>query len=179
MKHRVPLRFGVLLGVVPLVAVAAVLLAGTTDAAPKSIPLHGSMNDIHNTHNPSAPPPAAFFGPADPGCLSSSGVCSRFEASGNVRGDGLVFIDTFPNQDSPSFSKAHTVITTDRGNLMCHEAALFDLVGADHAFVDLCIVDGGTGDYAGASGYIQEVGTFDFTNNVGQLDYYGKLTFGS
>ena len=176
MKHRLPLRLGVLLGLVPLVAVVAVLLAGTSNAAPKSIPLHGSMNDIHNTHTPGVPLP---FGPEDPGCQSTSGVCSRFEASGNIRGDGLVFIDTFPDQDSPSHSKAHTVITTKNGSqLMCHEAALFDLAGADHAFVDECIIDGGTGDYAGATGYIQEVGTFDFANNVGQLDYYGKLTFG-
>ena len=175
MKHRVPLRLGVLVGLLPLVAVAAVLLAGTSNAGVRTIPLHGSMTNIHNTHTPGIPLP---FGPEDPGCQTTSGVCSRFEASGNIHGDGLVFIDSFPNQDSPSFSKAHTVITTDKGNLMCHEAALFDLQGADHAFVDLCIVDGGTGQYAGATGYIQEVGTFDFASNVGQLDYYGKLTFG-
>ena len=37
---------------------------------------------------------------------------------------------------------------------------------------------GGTGTYDGASGYIQEVGTFDFAANRGELDYYGKLIFG-
>jgi hypothetical protein len=179
MKKRVPLQLAAAFALVPLVALAAVLLAGTSGADPRSIPLHGSMENIHNTHNPNAAPPAAFFGPADPGCLSASGVCSRFEAKGFINGDGLVFIDSFPDQDSPSFSKAHTVITTKKGELRCHEAALFDLQGADHAFVDLCIVDGGSGSFAGATGYIQEVGTFDFANNVGQLDYFGKLVFGT
>ena len=177
MKHPVHLRLGVLLGLLPLVALAALLLTGTSNAGPKSIPLHGSMNNIHNTHNPDAPPPAAFFGPADPGCQSASGVCSRFTGKGDLKGDGLVFIDTFPSQDSPSYSKAHTMITTKKGVFTCHEAALFDLQGGDHAFVDLCIIDGGTGIYAGATGYIQEVGTFDFDNNVGQLEYSGKITY--
>ena len=34
-----------------------------------------------------------------------------------------------------------------------------------------------TGIYAGATGYIQEEGTFDFANNVGQLEYQGKITY--
>ena len=49
---------------------------------------------------------------------------------------------------------------------------------SDHAFVDLCVITGGTGMYAGATGYIQEVGTFDFAANLGRLDYYGKLVLG-
>jgi hypothetical protein len=174
-KHTVR-RPVVVLCLLGLAVTAVVVVAASNAGGPRTFRLHGQMENIHNTHNPAAPPPASFFGPADPGCTSASGVCSRFVAKGDIRGDGLVFIDTFPNQDSPSFSKAHTVITTKNGQLMCHEAALFDLAGEDHAFVDECIVDGGTGDYAGATGYIQEVGTFDFDNNVGELDYYGKLT---
>jgi hypothetical protein len=130
------------------------------------------MEGIHNVHTPGVPLP---FGPEDAGCQSASAVCSRFTATGDIKGDGLVFIDTFPNNDVPSFSKAHTVIHTKKGDLTCTEAALFDLQGADHAFVDECIITGGTGDYAGATGYIQEVGTFDFANNLGELEYFGKL----
>jgi len=177
MRPHTARRIAVVLAPLSLIAVGLAVVAVSNAGGPKTIELHGKMENIHNTHNPSAPPPASFFGPPDADCLSASGVCSRFEAKGDIRGDGLGFIDTFPNQDSPSFSKAHTVITTKNGSqLMCHEAALFDLQGDDHAFVDECIVDGGTGDYVGATGYIQEVGTFDFANNVGELDYYGKLT---
>ena len=67
------------------------------------------------------------------------------------------------------------MIHTKKGDLTCHEAAVFDVAGADHAFVDLCLINGGTGMYAGATGYIQEVGTFDFAANQRQLEYYGKL----
>lgn len=124
-----------------------------------SVPLHGKMRNISN-----------FGGPT---CPSATGVCSSFVATGSIDGNGVVSVDTFPSADG--ISKAHTVIHTSKGDLHCHEQAIFDLVGADHAFVDLCLIDGGTGAYAGASGYIQEVGTFDFANNVGELDYYGKL----
>ena len=70
----------------------------------------------------------------------------------------------------------------------CTETAIFDITGlppeppfppGDHAFVDLCVITGGTELYEGASGYIQEVGTFDFSTGVGQLEYSGELVYGS
>jgi len=154
-------RLAVVLGLVTLLATSAVAVVATSDAASKTKKLHGKMVDIQN------------FG--GPDCGSASGVCSRFTAKGDLKGEGIVFVDTFPTNDVPSFSKAHTVIHTKKGDLTCTEAALFDLAGADHAFVDLCIVTGGTGLYAGATGYIQEVGTFDFAANLGELEYFGKL----
>ena len=169
-SHR---RAIVVLGLVALL-VAGIVSAGSSDAASKTKKLHGKMENIHNTHTVGVPLP---FGPEDPGCLSATAVCSRFTARGDIKGDGLVFIDTFPNNDSPSYSKAHTTIVTKKGTLRCHEAALFDLQGEDHAFVDECIIDGGTGIYEGATGYIQEVGTFDFDANVGELEYVGKITY--
>ena len=174
LTHR-PRPLVLVLGVLALLA-TGVIAAATSDAASKTKKLRGKMENIHNTHTVGIPLP---FGPEDPGCLSASGVCSRFTARGDIKGDGLVFIDTFPNNDVPSFSKAHTTVTTKHGILACTEAALFDLQGEDHAFVDECIIDGAasTGVYAGASGYIQEVGTFDFASNVGQLEYTGKITY--
>jgi hypothetical protein len=111
-----------------------------------------------------------FFAPA---CTSVTTVCSKFEISGSIQGDGTVFVDTFPNADGESH--AHTVIQTKFGDLRCHEIAIFDLIDVDHGFVDLCQIDGGTGRYTGAAGYIQEVGTFDFAANVGGGHYHGKL----
>ena len=110
--------------------------------------------------------------------MSASGVCSSFRATGDIKGDGQVFIDTFPNSDVPSFSKAHTTITHQEGRPDVHRGgALRPLQPADphfpHNFVDHCVITGGTGIYAGATGTIQEVGTFDFTDNLGQLEYYG------
>jgi hypothetical protein len=164
MYTRKARRASVALGILLLVAAVAVAIAASTSSAsPGSTPLHGKMRGIAN-----------FFPPA---CTSVTGVCSSFEATGSINGSGVVQVDTFPSADG--ISKAHTVIHTSKGDLRCHEQAIFDLAGADHAFVDLCLIDGGTGTYAGASGYIQEVGTFDFANNVGELDYYGKIVYGS
>ena len=91
-----------------------------------------------------------------------------------------MFIDTFPTpyptpQSRSLVSAAHTIIETKKGNLTCSELAVFDAPRADHPFVDLCMITGGTGIYAGATGYIQESGTFDFASNVGQLEYIGQL----
>ena len=171
MRGRIRRRIGWSLGVASLAAVAVIAIASVSDAAPSSVPLHGSMRNIQN-----------FFPPS---CTSVTGICSSFRATGSINGDGIVQIDTPPDADG--ISKAHTVVHTAKGDLACREAAVFDvrppLLG-EKAFVDLCLIDGdaSTGMYAGASGYIQEVGIFDFKAppdvSVGQLDYYGKLILG-
>jgi hypothetical protein len=160
MLKRRSRRHALVIGFLSIAAVA-VVAAATSNAASKEIKLHGHMVNIQN-----------FFAPD---CTSVTGICSRFTAKGDIKGEGVVFIDTAPSPDPISFSKAHTVIHTKKGDLTCTEAALFDFPGADHAFVDLCVITGGTGKYAGATGYIQEVGTFDFASNQGQLEYFGKL----
>jgi len=163
MQPRSGRRRLTLLGLVPLAVAAAVFLPSALSATSSGHvqPLHGHMRNIMQI-----------------GCGSATGVCSIFEASGSINGSGIVSVDTFPDASKLGFSAAHTVIHTDKGDLTCHEAALFDLAGADHAFVDLCVIDGGTGAYAGASGYIREAGTFDFAANLGELTYDGKLLTG-
>lgn len=150
------------LGLLPLLA-AAILIAGAPIATSSSTALHGRMLDIQNFP-----------------CDSATGVCSRFTATGSIKGEGTVFIDTFPApyptpQSRSLVSAAHTIIETRKGNLTCTELAIFDAPRPDHPFVDLCIITGGTGIYEGATGYIQEAGTFDFAANRGQLEYTGKL----
>jgi hypothetical protein len=97
-----------------------------------------------------------------------------------LKGEGVVRVESIPSPvvGSIGFSQAKTVIETKKGDIECEvEGALFDLAGADHAFVDLCLITGGTGVYEGASGYIQEVGTFDFTTNHGEVEYFGKVIY--
>jgi hypothetical protein len=167
MKNRITRRRVVWLGLLPLAAAVTFVFASASNAAPKdhSRPLHGHMRNI-----------VQHFGCPD---APVTGVCSTFDADGSINGDGFVVVDTFPSFDPKAlgFSEAHTVITTRKGELHRHEAALFDLlVNADHPFVDLCVIDGAesTGDYKDASGYIQEVGTFPGT--VGSLEYFGRIT---
>ena len=162
MNMRLPRRSLLVLGVALVSAAAAFAIASISNAAPKSTPLHGTFGNIAN-----------FFAPV---CTSRTGVCSSFTATGIINGDGVVFIDTRP--DANGISQAHTVIHTNKGDLTCSEFAIFNLTRGDHPFVDLCMITGGTGRYARASGYIQENGTFDFASNQGEADYSGKIEYG-
>jgi len=147
-----------------LVAVAAIMISSGSNAAPSTMPLHGKITNIIQ----------------HPGCAQSPvGFCSTFDSTGSLNGDGFVVVDTFPDFTKNGYSEAHTVIHTDKGDFRCHEAALFGPAGPDRVspFVDLCLIGGGTGIYAGATGYIEEAGIFDFNQQppVGQLDYDGVL----
>jgi hypothetical protein len=162
MLRRRRRRYALVLGFLP-VAAAAILLVRPPAATSNSPQIHGRMLDITNVP-----------------CQSATGVCSTFTATGDLKGEGLVFIDTFPApyptpQSRSLVSAAHTIITTNKGDLTCSELAVFDAPRPDHPFVDLCIITGGTGIYEGATGYIQEVGTFDFASNRGELEYTGRL----
>jgi hypothetical protein len=162
MLRRGRRRYALVLGLLPVVA-AAVFLAVVPAASSESPAIHGRMLDIQNIP-----------------CQSATGVCSTFTATGDIKGEGMVFIDTFPApyptpQSRSLVSAAHTIIKTKKGDLTCTELAVFDAPRPDHPFVDLCIITGGTGYYAGATGYIQESGTFDFAANRGNLEYIGRL----
>jgi hypothetical protein len=148
------------------VASVAIVAVSNADPGPKSHELHGKMRNIIQ-HTPCSASPVDF--------------CSTFDASGEINGEGLVVVDTLPQRTDFGYSEAHTVITTKKGELHCHEAALFSRPSPPpeliSSFVDMCLIDGGTGIYDGAKGHIQEVGTFDFGAGVGELDYYGKITY--
>jgi hypothetical protein len=161
--HRRGRRRLLFLGFVPLALAAVVVIAGASYAALNNTKLNGRMLNIQNVP-----------------CESATGVCSKFTATGDIKGEGTVFIDTFPTpyptpQSRSLVSAAHTIIVTKKGNLTCTELAIFDAPRPDHPFVDQCIITGGTGIYEGATGYIQEFGTFDFASNRGELEYVGRL----
>ena len=149
----------------------------TSDAAPKTKKLHGPHGG-HPQHAHRRHP--APLRPRRPSCPSATGVCSSFDAKGDIKGDGLVSIDTFPPPAArrPAYSEAHTVIHDQEGRPDLHGGgALRPDQAPITRFVDECIITGGTGIYAGATGYIQEVGTFDFAANLGELEYFGKITY--
>jgi hypothetical protein len=174
MSGRIRRRVAWSAALLSLAAVASVAIVAVSNADPGP-PIKG--HDVH-AHFRNI---VQHFGCPDSTAVPIA-VCSTFDADGDIKGDGYVVIDTDPvppNVDPKAlgFSEAHTVIHTKKGDLACHEAALFDLIGPDHAFVDECIIDGdqSTGKYAGTSGYLQENGTFDFTAGVGQADVTGKI----
>src|SRR5687767_5143070 len=112
MRKRVTRRSALPLGLLALVAMVAVAVAAAPNAASRSTKLHGKMLDIAN------------FG--GPGCGSATGICSRYTVTGDLKGTGITFVETFPTPGDPgtpqatiAVSRAHTIITTKRGELHC------------------------------------------------------------
>ena len=65
----------------------------------------------------------------------------------------------------------NTLHTTD-GDIFTKDSVVFNLTG-DGEFAEVDTIVGGTGEYLGASGYLQATGTF--ANGVGVGAYVGKV----
>ena len=110
---------------------------------------------------------------------ASSSICAIGSTTGNLKGAFTFGVSHFTDTvDSPltsvfSFLGDATVEMSD-GTLTCKNAGAIQ-TNADLAFVSLCVITGGTGAWAGTSGYLQVRGTFDFTGTaIGE--YVGAIT---
>lgn len=77
------------------------------------------------------------------------------------------------------FNNLSTIIDTDNGELVCVENGAANInPSSDGENVILCVITGGTGDFNGASGYLQRFGTsagFTSLNVTGEGKYRGKI----
>jgi hypothetical protein len=152
------------LGLVVLVGMGA-LFAGNATADPSATMVNGHVHD------------EAVSGP---GCESPVGFCTSGELTGGIQGH-LDFTVTSLTPVGPPGVLAFTAvstISTAAGDIHCADSGSFNTApGSDGEGVHLCVVTGGTGQYAGASGYLQERFTFMGTTGVGR--YTGKIVTGS
>ena len=108
-------------------------------------------------------------------CQAASELCAVGATTGNLKGAftfGVSELQVTNETSIARFSGDATVDTND-GTLTCKNAAALQL-GGDGAFVSLCIVTGGTGEWAGATGYLQVRGTFDFSG-AANGEYVGNI----
>ena len=99
----------------------------------------------------------------------------RGRLTGGIQGD-FVFeaTSTLPSNVAAVLLYTGTLtVRTRHGDLSCINAGAFNTVG-DGEVVDLCEITGGTGRYAGATGYLRVFGTFTPTEG-GNSDYNGIL----
>ena len=110
-----------------------------------------------------------------PACPSPIGLCLSGNFYGSITGPNeAVGFFASPQPDNVLFGKSHVVIHTRDGDLRCTSSSSFDLDPASgNPFSDLCIITGGTGKYAGASGWFHTFGTGSATGN--HADYRGTL----
>ena len=111
-------------------------------------------------------------------CASSVGVCLRGTVSGRIKGDfSFVATSVIATDATPTTAAIVTtgdaVLATDEGDILCTMTGTLQLSG-DGPFVSLCVVTGGTGAWATASGYLRTSGTFTFAGG-GAGTYDGNV----
>jgi hypothetical protein len=112
------------------------------------------------------------------GCTSPVGICTAGTLTGGLKGSfEFTATSLVPTADTPSTSvllyTGDIVVHTDGGDLLCKDAGAFESTG-DGAVSSVCHITGGTGDFVGAQGQIQFVGTFTFAAG-GNGDYRAVL----
>lgn len=111
-----------------------------------------------------------------PQCTSPVGICTVGRLTGGIQGDLDFGITSVTPAEPPGVLHftATSTIRTREGDIFCADSGSFNTAsGSDGEGVHLCVITGGTGEFAGASGYLQE--TFHFRGSVGQGDYRGKI----
>jgi hypothetical protein len=116
---------------------------------------------------------------SDP-CASPVGICTVGRLTGGIQGDLEFTITSLAPTNAPGvlFFMAVSTIRTATGDIYCADSGSFNTTsGSDGEGVHLCHITGGTGEFQGASGYLQE--TFHFMGTVGVGDYRGKVVTSS
>ncbi|HJU41933.1 MAG TPA: hypothetical protein VJ691_03930 [Vicinamibacterales bacterium] len=112
-------------------------------------------------------------------CASIVGICTEGTLTGALKGT-FTFTATSltASVDSATtgvmFYTGDIRLTTRDGVLFCKDAGAFD-VNAPGAVSSVCSITGGTGEFAGATGTIQFVGTFTFADG-GDGEYRAMIT---
>lgn len=112
-------------------------------------------------------------------CASIVGICTEGTLTGALKGTfSFTATSLTPSADTETtgvmFYTGDIRLTTRDGVLLCKDAGAFD-VNAPGAVSSVCSVTGGTGEFAGASGTIQFVGTFTFADG-GDGEYRAMIT---
>jgi hypothetical protein len=155
-------KFRILLA---MLAALSALLAGPAGADSNVKTVSGHVDD-------------EVVGP--PHCTSPVGICTVGRLTGGIQGDLEFTITSLTPAEPPGvllFTATSTIHTTE-GDIFCADSGSFNTAqGSAGEGVHLCVITGGTGEYAGASGYLQEM--FHFQGTVGQGEYRGKVVTAS
>ena len=154
-------------------AVAAVALAGAGAVAAVGGPAASAAPEFVNGHFDLKVAP-------DRDCQSlPGGICLAGNVSGRIKG---AFLFSPSEIDDTVETEATGVIVTTGdalvehkdGTLSCKHTGALQLSPGDGPFVSLCIINGGTGDWHGATGYLRIAGTFTLGGG-GTGSYTGKV----
>lgn len=114
---------------------------------------------------------------ASTGPCSSTVLCANGVLHGAIKANseffGTSFKETYNTPDTGVvlLTGDNTIHTAD-GDILTKDSVVFNLTG-DGEFAEVDTIVGGTGEYLGATGYLQATGTF--ANGVGVGTYVGKV----
>jgi hypothetical protein len=150
------------LAALAVTALAASLLAGGAAwADPVCQAIHGRVD----------------LAASEPTCGSATGLCATGILHGTIHGNSeFVGTSAVPTVNTPAtgvlvLTGDNTIHTSD-GDLFTKDSIVLDTAG-DGEFAEVDTIVGGTGELAGATGYL--VATGSFANGGGVGVYYGKL----
>lgn len=103
-------------------------------------------------------------------------ICTRGVYSGTIRGTFEFAITSLTPTDLPNVQSfvGRSTIHTAKGDLRCADSGSFNAdPQSSGEGVHLCVITGGTGRYAGATGYLQE--RLHFAGSEGRGIYTGEV----
>lgn len=109
-------------------------------------------------------------------CSSPVGVCMAGSVSGRIMGAFSFTATSVTTADADGpvvVTTGDATVDTADGTINCKLTGTLQL-GGDGPFVSLCVVNGGTGGWAGATGYLRTSGTFLIAGG-GEGSYEGKV----
>lgn len=146
-------------------AVGGTGLVTQATATPGTISVHGTFANLNYT---------------GPSCTAPAGLCFKGKFMGSIKGPDKGAVNSLAPTPQPDVvvGDASTTIRTKRGALTCaHEQFLLNTSSsADGHFAWLCEITSGTGRYAGATGYLQGVGTNPDPTKPNSGTYSGRIT---
>lgn len=148
-------------------SLAGTVVAPQARATPPSIPVDGYMTHV------------LFSGP---GCPSPVGFCSQDTVTGKIMGSGIGVIQTVsqanPNSPGVVFITADGVLHTNKGDIDFALSVARNSNSAVNEFSNLMEITGGTGNYAGVTGYLLNAGSSaQGVTPPPQSPYTGTLIF--
>jgi hypothetical protein len=156
-----------------LVAVVVVAVGGAgvasqvATAQPGPVTVNGTF-DSHTVTGPS--------------CTAPTGQCFKGAFHGSISGNtagGLLSSASTQQPDVVLIDASFTVHTRSGDLTFAHEQIVYNTSpSGEGEFSILAELTGGTGRYAGATGYLQAVGTRPLSTGIAKGTYVGKITLG-
>jgi hypothetical protein len=113
------------------------------------------------------------------GCTSPVDLCIKGAFKGSLKGPDEASVSSLTPTQTPDVVVGQALITIHdkRGDLTCDEPFVYNVSPtSDGEFAFLCEITGGTGHYAGATGYLRGMGITPPATAVSSGTYAGVIT---